>query len=193
MSIHVALNHRTTYKFDRPVNLSPHVVRLRPAVHSRTPILSYSLNIKPADHFINWQQDPFGNWLARLVFNEKVTELEVEVDLVADMVSINPFDFFIEDYAKEFPFDYKPELKEELTPYLRVTENGERLQQWLKGIDTEQPNTILFLVALNNRLQGDIGYNIRMEPGIQKCEETLKIKRGSCRDTACYWCRSCGT
>jgi uncharacterized protein (DUF2126 family) len=184
MSIHVALNHRTTYKFDRPVNLSPHVVRLRPAVHSRTPILSYSLNIKPADHFINWQQDPFGNWLARLVFNEKVTELEVEVDLVADMVSINPFDFFIEDYAKEFPFDYKPELKEELTPYLRVTENGERLQQWLKGIDTEQPNTILFLVALNNRLQGDIGYNIRMEPGIQKCEETLKIKRGSCRDTA---------
>ncbi|MEZ5534008.1 MAG: transglutaminase family protein [Thiolinea sp.] len=184
MSIHVALNHRTTYKFDRAVNLSPHVVRLRPAVHSRTPVLSYSLNIKPENHFINWQQDPFGNWLARLVFNEKVTELEIEVDLVADMVSINPFDFFIEDYAQEFPFKYKPELKRELAPYLEIDEDGERLQEWLKGIDHEQPNTILFLVALNQRLQQDIGYNIRMEPGVQKCEETLDIKRGSCRDTA---------
>ncbi len=184
MSIHVALNHRTTYKFDRPVNLSPHVVRLRPAVHSRTPILSYSLNIKPADHFINWQQDPFGNWLARLVFNEKVTEFEVEVDLIADMVAINPFDFFVEDYAKEFPFKYKPELKHELEAYLKVTEDGKRLKKWLKGVDHKQPNTIMFLVALIQRLEADIGYNVRMEPGIQKCEETLKIKRGSCRDTA---------
>ncbi|EIJ33959.1 DUF2126 domain-containing protein [Thiothrix nivea] len=184
MSIHVALNHRTVYKFDRPVNLSPHVVRLRPAAHSRTPILAYSLNIKPENHFINWQQDPFGNWLARLVFNEKVTELSVEVDLVADMVTINPFDFFVEDYAQEYPFKYKPELKRELDAYLEVTEDGEKLQEWLKGVDFEQPNTILFLVALNQRLQQDIGYNIRMEPGIQPCEETLTIKRGSCRDTA---------
>lgn len=184
MSIHVALNHRTTYKFDRPVNLSPHVVRLRPAVHSRTPILSYSLNIKPENHFINWQQDPFGNWLARLVFEEKVTELEIEVDLIADMVSINPFDFFVEDYAQKFPFEYKPELQQELVPYLKVTEDGKRLQKWLKGVDFKQPNTIMFLVTLIQRLQQDIGYNIRMEPGIQKCEKTLKIKRGSCRDTA---------
>lgn len=184
MSIHVALNHRTVYKFDRPVNLSPHVVRLRPAVHSRTPILAYSLNVKPSGHFLNWQQDPFGNWLARLVFPEKVTELSVEVDLIADMVTLNPFDFFVEDYAYTYPFTYKPELLQELTPYLEVSENGERLQAWLKGVDFEQPNTVLFLVALNQRLQQDIGYNIRMEPGVQSCEETLTLKRGSCRDTA---------
>ncbi|MEB4591776.1 transglutaminase family protein [Candidatus Thiothrix sp. Deng01] len=184
MSIHVALNHRTVYKFDRPVNLSPHVVRLRPAMHSRTPIMAYTLKIKPEKHFLNWQQDPFGNWLGRLVFPDKVTELSVEVDLVADMVTINPFDFFVEDYAHEFPFTYKPELKRELEPYLEVDEDGELLQEWLKGVDFEQPNTVMFLVALNHRLQQDIGYNIRMEPGVQTCEETLTIKRGSCRDTA---------
>ena len=184
MSIHVALNHRTAYKFDRPVNLSPHVVRLRPAAHSRTPIMAYSLNIKPENHFINWQQDPFGNWLARLVFPEKTTEFSVEVDLVADMVTINPFDFFVEEYAQKFPFDYDAELKKELLPYLEVREDGELLKEWLKGVDFAQPNTVMFLVAINQRLQNHIGYNIRMEPGVQACEETLTKKTGSCRDSA---------
>ena len=184
MSIHVALNHRTAYKFDRPVNLSPHVVRLRPAAHSRTPIMAYSLNIKPENHFINWQQDPFGNWLARLVFPERTTEFSVEVDLVADMVTINPFDFFVEEYAQKFPFDYDAELKKELLPYLEVREDGELLKKWLKDVDFEQPNTVMFLVAINHRLQQDIGYNIRMEPGVQACEETLTKKTGSCRDSA---------
>ena len=70
MTIKVAINHKTTYSFDRPVNLSPHVFRLRPAVHSRTPIKGYSLRIEPKDHFINWQQDPFGNILGRVFFRK---------------------------------------------------------------------------------------------------------------------------
>ncbi len=184
MSIHVALNHRTSYQFDRPVNLSPHVVRLRPAAHSRTPILAYSLNIKPETHFINWQQDPFGNWLARLVFPEKTTEFSIEVDLVADMVTINPFDFFVEEYAQKFPFKYDAELKKELLPYLEIREDGELLKEWLKGVDFDQPNTVMFLVTINQHLQQDIGYNIRMEPGVQSCEETLTKRTGSCRDSA---------
>ena len=184
MSIHVALNHRTAYKFDRPVNLSPHVVRLRPAAHSRTPILAYTLKVLPENHFLNWQQDPFGNWLARLVFPEKVTEFSVEVDLIADMVTINPFDFFVEEYAQKFPFDYQPSLKAELAPYLEVKEDGALLQEWLKGVDFTQPNTVMFLVTINQRLQQHIGYNIRLEPGIQSCEETLTKRTGSCRDTA---------
>lgn len=184
MSIHVALNHYTGYKFDRPVSLSPHVVRLRPAVHSRTPILAYSLKIKPEQHYINWQQDPFGNWLGRLVFPEKTTEFSVEVDVVADMVRINPFDFFLEEYAQKFPFKYDETLQKELVPYLEVMEDGELLQEWLKGVDFKQPNTVMFLVAINSRLQGDIGYNIRLEPGVQSCKETLTKKTGSCRDSA---------
>ena len=55
MAIHVALSHVTHYKYDRLVALGPQIVRLRPAPHCRTPILSYSLKIEPADHFINWQ------------------------------------------------------------------------------------------------------------------------------------------
>src|SRR5574337_1649607 len=114
MSIRVALSHKTHYRFDRPVSLSPHEIRLRPAPHCRTRIHSYSLNVRPTDHFINWQQDPYGNYLARLVFPERATELDVVVDLVADMTVINPFDFFIEPFAERFPFAYQPQLAKEL-------------------------------------------------------------------------------
>src|ERR1017187_6201099 len=104
MSIRVALNHKTVYKFDRLVTLSPHIVRLWPAPHCRTPILSRSLKIEPQEHFLNWQQDPYSNHLARLVFNKPTRELSIEIDLVAEMVTINPFDFFVEDAAGKYPF-----------------------------------------------------------------------------------------
>src|SRR5678815_3908730 len=116
----IALEHRTTYRFDRPIAIGPHVIRLRPAPQSRTPIESYSLTISPADHFINWQQDPFGNHVARVVFGSKADELEITVGLVADMQTINPFDFFIEDYAASYPFRYPEELAADLKPYLEI-------------------------------------------------------------------------
>lgn len=185
MTIRVALNHYTGYRYDRFISLSPQVIRLRPAPHCRTPILAYSLNIKPKNHFINWFQDPFGNYLARVVFLEKVKELTIEVDLVAAMTVINPFDFFVEDYAEYYGFAYEDKLKKELQPYLEITESGPRLMAWLSQVKRGQKQHIVdFLVDLNQRLQQDIGYNIRMEPGIQPTEETLTKATGSCRDTA---------
>ena len=182
----VALRHRTTYAFDRPVNVSPHEVRLRPAPHCRTPILGYSLQIEPANHFLNWQQDPYGNWVARLVFPERVSKLEFVVDLVADMTVINPFDFFVEPYAEGFPFTYAPGLAKELIPFLETAPLGSRLAQWLKDFrasisPTEQ--TVLMLVRLNQQLQREIRYLVRMEPGIQAPDVTLETACGSCRDT----------
>src|SRR6204780_312138 len=114
MAIHVALNHKTQYKYDRPIRLGAQVVRLRPAPHCRTPILAYSLKIAPKTHFINWQQDPQSNYLARLVFPEPTTEFSVEVDLVAEMAVLNPFDFFLEPEAQKFPFEYDHVLDHEL-------------------------------------------------------------------------------
>ncbi len=184
MALRVALNHKTTYHFDRPVNLSPHIIRLRPAAHCRTPVRSYSLQIRPGEHFINWQQDPFGNFQARVVFPEKISHFEFEVDLVAEMTVINPFDFFVEESAEQFPFDYAPELKKELAPYLEIREAGPKLMDWLAGVDREPIRCVDFLVNLNRRLQQDIGYLIRMEPGVQSCEETLTKASGSCRDSA---------
>ena len=184
MAIRVAINHKTEYRYDRLVNLSPHVVRLRPAVHTRTPIHSYSLKVTPEKHFINWQQDPFGNFLARLVFPEKTSVLSVEVDLVAEMVSINPFDFFLEESANHYPFSYEKSLANELAPYRVIRANGPLLQKLVAGIDRSRVQTNDFLVDLNQKLQQRIKYNIRMEPGIQKCDDTLRIGRGSCRDTA---------
>ncbi len=184
MSIHVALNHVTHYRYDRRVGLSPQVVRLRPAPHCRTPILGYSLRIEPATHFINWQQDPFANHLARLVFPEPTTEFKVTVDLVAEMAVYNPFDFFLEPEAETFPFDYAPELKHDLAPYLVKGEPTPRFAAFVDSIPrSRRQRTIDFLVGLNQRLQREIGYLIRMEPGVQTPELTLTSASGSCRDT----------
>jgi uncharacterized protein (DUF2126 family)/transglutaminase-like putative cysteine protease len=183
VTIHVALNHITRYRYDRPVMLSPQVVRLRPAPHCRTPIRSYSLRVEPATHFVNWQQDPFGNYLARLVFPQATTEFTVTVDLVAEMAVYNPFDFFLEPHAEQFPFAYEPDVKRDLAPYLAKDAATPRFAALLAGIDRTPQATVQFLMGLNQRLQRDIRYLIRMEPGVQAPELTLTNASGSCRDT----------
>jgi len=184
MTIKVAIHHKTTYQFDRLVEILPHVVRLRPAPHCRTPIDSYSLKITPNDHFINWQQDPFSNHLARLVFPEKAKELSITVELIADMTVINPFDFFVEDSAQNFPFKYDAQLAKDLAPYLEIKESGPAMKKWLKGVDQSEQAIVTFLVKENSRTQQAVNYVIRMEPGVQTCEETLVSEYGSCRDSA---------
>ena len=187
MTIRVALNHQTRYRFDRPVKLWPHEIRLRPAAHSRTPIGGYSLRVSPEKHFINWQQDAFGNWLARLVFPEPADHLDIEVDLIADMTVVNPFDFFVEDYAEHFPFDYPPLLKRELTPYREAEPLGPLMAAWLDKVRREvaKPGQRIvdFLWGINALAQRDVSYIVRMEPGVQTPEQTLELKLGSCRDT----------
>ncbi len=185
MAIRVALHHQTSYRFDRAVSVSPHVIRLRPAPHTRTPVHAYSLRIEPAgQYFINWLQDPFGNFQARLVFPEKIRELSITVDLVAEMTVINPFDFFVEEDAERYPFDYSDTLRLELAPYLEIQEDGALLNAWLANFDRSSKQIVDFLVDINRHLNQDIGYIIRMEPGVQTCEETLEKRTGSCRDSA---------
>ncbi|MGV3583156.1 MAG: DUF2126 domain-containing protein [Methylophilus sp.] len=188
MAIRVALHHKTSYQFDRLVTLSPHEVRLKPAAHARTPILSYSLSVNPEKHFINWQQDPYGNYIARYVFPEMVRALDFTVDLVADMTVINPFDFFVEKYAENYPFQYTDQQKYELSAYLTPEPMCAQLSEWVEAAkrDIIKPDLGIanFLVAVNQRLQGNIGYLVRMEPGVQTPEETLTRRTGSCRDTA---------
>ena len=183
MSIHAVLHHETIYKYDRRVTLSPQIIRLKPAPHCRTPVLSYTMKIEPAKHFINWQQDPFSNWLARIVFPDAVTEFKVIVDLVADMAVYNPFDFFVEESAEFFPFKYDEMLGEDLKPYMRAPKPGPQLKAYLDKVPRTKKRTVDFLVELNAQLQQDIRYLIRMEPGVQTPEETLETRSGSCRDS----------
>lgn len=184
MAIIAALNHVTHYSYDRPVTLGPQIIRLRPAPHCRAAIESYSLKVTPAQHFVNWQQDPAGNWLARFVFPEPVTEFRIEVDVVTELSVINPFDFFVASEAETFPFSYAPELVDELTPYLATEPAGPLLSAFLAELPKEPLNTVSFVVDLNARLQRLIAYGIRMEPGVQEPEHTLQIRSGSCRDTS---------
>ncbi len=184
MPIRVALHHKTDYQYDRLAGLSPQVIRLRPAPHCRTPITAYSLKIEPSGYFINWQQDPQSNYLARLVFPEPVKHFSVEVGLVAEMTVINPFDFFLEDYAEKFPFRYAASQAQELAPYVTPEPAGQQLRPFLDSIDLTPRRTMDFLVELNQRVQQMVRYVIRMEPGVQTCEDTLTLGTGSCRDSA---------
>jgi uncharacterized protein (DUF2126 family)/transglutaminase-like putative cysteine protease len=184
MSIHVALTHRTSYRYDRPVTLGPQTIRLRPAPHARTPVVSYALKIEPSPHFLNWQQDPQGNFLARVVFPEAVTHFDVTVDLVADMATINPFDFFLEPEAETWPFAYDPVLEQELAPFRRTAEPGPLLAALLADVPRTEQGTVGMLMGLNQRVLDRVSYIVRLEPGVWSPEETLGKGQGSCRDSA---------
>ena len=184
MSIHVALDHVTHYRYDRMVQLGAQSVRLRPAPQCRTRILNYAMRIQPGNHFINWQQDPSGNHLAHLVFPERTQDFRVEVSLVAEMATLNPFDFFLEGDAQTFPFRYSTTQRDELAPCLAVPAPGPRVKAWLDGVSREPSGTVDFLVGLNRRLCSEVAYLVRLEPGVQTPEETLERGAGSCRDSA---------
>ncbi|WP_426034672.1 DUF2126 domain-containing protein [Cypionkella sp. TWP1-2-1b2] len=184
MSILASIYHLTHYKYDRPVTLGPQIIRLRPAPHSRTRVVSHALKVTPANHFVNYQQDLYGNWLARYVFPDPVTELKIEVDLTADMTVYNPFDFFVEASAETWPFNYPAEIAEDLVIYRSCDAPGPLLQAFLDRVPRDPLRTIDFIVRLNAQIAQEIGYVIRMEPGVQTPEETLGLALGSCRDTS---------
>jgi uncharacterized protein (DUF2126 family) len=188
MAIRVALTHSSRYRYDREVVLQPHVVRLRPAPHSRTPIVSYSMQVTPEDHFLNWQQDPFGNYQARLVFNKPARELTVEVDLVAEMIALNPFDFFVEEYAENFGFRYEASLARELAPYSIQSAPDARFGALIEEVHSKYARpgrrNIDVLVDINRDISQRLRYDLRMEPGVFEPEETLVRGHGSCRDFA---------
>ncbi|AWB68789.1 IMP dehydrogenase [Saccharobesus litoralis] len=185
MAITVGITHHTEYKYDKPISMSPHVFRLKPAAHSRTQIKSHALKIKPDNHFINWQQDPFGNYLARVVFPDKTDFFSFTVDVVAEMTAINPFDFFLEEDAETLPFTYDSQLAHDLLPYL---EKEAPCAEFIDLLETlkfkSEPRTVDFLVKANQVVNQLVDYCIRLEPGVQTCEQTLTKKSGSCRDSA---------
>jgi uncharacterized protein (DUF2126 family)/transglutaminase-like putative cysteine protease len=184
MSQQVALNHRTQYRYEKPISIGPQVVRLRPAPHCRTPILSYSLSVSPASHLLNWQFDLHNNYLARLLFPDKTDEFVVEVNLVANLPPFNPFDFFLEPGVEDFPFEYPRELAADIEPYLLLDPAGPLLRNFLDKFPREKRGTISFLVDLNRRVRDEIDYETRLDSGVQTCEQTLEKRKGSCRHSA---------
>ena len=193
MAIQVGLHHVTRYDYDKPVGLGPQLVRLRPAPHSRTRIPSYSLKVTPKQHFVNWQQDPHGNWIARFVFPEKTTEFSVTVDFLADLEVINPFDFFIEPYAEKWPFAFPDELREDLSAYVEPEPAGPHLQALLKTISREPVNTVDFLVELNQRLQAWCATSCGSSPACRRRKRRSPPPPAPAATRPGCWCRFCAT
>lgn len=184
MAIRIALNHKTTYHYDQLATLGPQVIRLRPTPHCRTPIVSYSLKVDPENHFLNWQMDPQNNYLARLLINEPTDHFGMEVDLIAELKPINPFDFFLEEEAETYPFHYSNKLKRELRTYFSKRRLTPLFQSFLESIDLTEIRTIDFLAMVNTKVNQHLEYTLRMDPGIYSPERTLKEGKGSCRDFA---------
>src|SRR5271157_841297 len=184
MGLQVVLDHRTEYRYDKAVSLGPQVIQLRPAPHSRTPILSYSLTLTPSEHILNWQLDPHSNYAARVLILQKTSEFAVQVQLVADLAPINPFNFFLEPGFEDYPFQYSPQLAKDLEPYRSTETAGPRLQSFLASVSRKKRGTIDFLVDLSRRVRDEVDYVTRLEPGVQSCEQTLELRSGSCRDSA---------
>ncbi len=184
MSVKVALHHQKNYTFDRPAILGPHILRLRPSPHCRTPIRSYTLKIEPENHSLYWRQGISGDFMARVNFPEMSSHLYIQVDLIAELHPINPFDFLVEEYASYYPFTYEEQLAAELQPALQIKESGPLLKEWVNQLQISDPFITTFIGDLSHKLQQDIAYTVRLEPGIQSCEETLSQRLGSCRDTA---------
>lgn len=184
MSVRVKINHNTRYCYSTPVFLTPHLIRLRPAPHCRTEIQSYSLNIKPAQHSIHWQQDPFNNYIARLIFPEKISELSLRVEITANVVAFNAYDFFIEDYAMTWPFSYKDNLALDLTSYLDPQIEDAAIDNFLSEFEYASLSTLDFLMAINRNIYNRVSYVERLESGVQSCATTLTLGSGSCRDSA---------
>ena len=186
----VSLRHGTRYLYDRPVTLGPHEIRLKPVPGCRTPVPSYSLSVRPAQHSIHWHHDAAGNNVARVLFQEKIPQFEIDVALTADLAPVNPFDFLVSPGAERFPLAYPDTVRPELQAYLSATENGVQLQRWLMEFRaSEKPEgrgTIDLLAAINGRVKRDIAYVTRMEHGIQSCEDTLGQRSGSCRDSGWF-------
>lgn len=184
MAIKVALNHRTFYNYDRFATLGPQVVRLRPAPHCRSRIVSYSLKVHPEETFVNWQQDPQSNYIARLLLQEPTKSFGLEIDLVVDLAPINPFDFFLEESATSYPFEYSSVLKKELRPYFSKIPLRGRFKEFVESIDVSKKDTNDFVAEINQKVNSSLEYTLRMDPGIFSPEKTLKVGKGSCRDFA---------
>ncbi len=188
MGLQVALTHRTEYRYERAVALGPQTVQLRPAPHCRTPVLSYAMEVEPREHTLRWGFDALGNHVARVAIAERTEVFGVSVELLADMTPQNPFDFVVEPGFESFPLRYSAELAADLAPYMAPSSGagfaGPGLRGFLGGISREKQSVVSFLVGLNQRLQAEIGYNVRMEHGVQSPEETLGLRCGSCRDSA---------
>ena len=186
MSILVSLRHDTRYLYDRPVTLGPHEIRLKPAPAGRTPVLSYTLAVRPARHTLHWYYDAAGNPVARVLFQDQISQLEIDVALTADLTPVNPFDFLVEPGAEHYPFGYNDTVRHDLSPFLAPVESGGQLQRWLADFrSSEKPDgrgTVDLLARINQRLKREIAYVTRIEHGVQTCDQTLALRSGSCRD-----------
>src|SRR5699024_9928436 len=76
-----------------------------------------------------------------------------------------------------------PALHDALPIHLSTDRGGPLFDAWVRSVADSRMAIIDFLVMVNQRLQKEIAYALRFEPGVQVPEETLRLQLGSCRDS----------
>lgn len=174
--------HHTQYNFSKPVQASPHIIRLNPTLNYKNKILEHSLQVFPEVFHQNNHLDVYGNPISRLVFLSKIEFLTVEVKMKVEVQDINPFDFFLSLAIENYPFKYPNSVQSYLQSYLEVVDD-EVIEHWLKSKNPpKQHKTLDYVTSLNKLVHQHLNYTVRLEPGVYSPKETIEKGGGSCRD-----------
>lgn len=182
----LTVHHSTVYRYREPVSLGEHRMMFRPRDSHDLRLIRTGLDIRPKPVQLRWLHDPFDNSVAVASFEGKTTELSFESSITLEHFENTPPEYPLEDYARTYPFRYSdedyPNLMRALTPHYPA----ETVSKWaLQFLDpSETTATMKILRAMTRGIREEFTYTRRTEKGVQAPEETLRKRKGSCRDFA---------
>ncbi|GAB2680394.1 transglutaminase family protein [Aliiglaciecola sp. 3_MG-2023] len=185
------IEHLTRHTYSGPVSFSGHSLYLHPVEGHQRRVHSFSIaTIPPAQQ--SFISDVEGNSVVKCNFGLTESDiLEFKTVIHVEINDDNPYDFLLEPYAIEYPFDYRGDDLRSLTPYRlgedQVDENESQVLSWFQQAvpsPAKHPDIVQFLTDINQAIGRDISYVRRDEEGIQSPNLTLASRSGSCRDMA---------
>lgn len=184
--------HSTTYRYDFPVFLEPHIFRLRPRMNSAQQLLAFDIQIAPTPAGTTECLDQDGNLALNAWFNAPTRELNVTSRFTVQMLRENPFDYVLVGESLNLPLWYREPLCTALTPYRNDLHVAESVKQHAKSVAASaQWNTLSFLVALSQQIHQTCRQEIRPSGPPWPSDRTLSLQQGSCRDLAVLFCDAC--
>ena len=175
----LTISYRAEYRYERRVSLSPHIVRLFPrdALQARVLKLDFATNDTGAVH---WRHDLYDNVVAQCFYPREDDRLVYRLDAEIAAEERNPFGFLLDSRSLQWPAEYNPRERGVLGAFI-VPEKTD-LPSALRPMAGSE--TVNALVTMNQWIHDHIAYERREEGEAYTPAETLRLRRGACRDTA---------